>query len=283
MHAKAPASAGKVCTQVPSATWSVPHGIRLLSHHLVGLLYRKLVTSVEAIGAGEKSPAFSFCYNQPMYKDRLHSVLSPAEHTVFKKLNTPNKIQDYLDALPQNFSYSRGRVLRSPRRVIAEGKAYCFEGAVFAAASLAYHGGEPLIMDLRTIKGDVDHVVAPFKQNGLWGAISKTNYSVLKWRDPVYKSPRELAMSYFHEYFLDNGTKSFKDYSLPFNLKKFKLEDWLITKEPLEDLAVALDDAPHFPTAPLSILKKTRRASDTEIAASDTRDWKGEERVSHEV
>jgi hypothetical protein len=215
-----------------------------------------------------------------MYRDKIKSILSPAERAVFQKLSTPNKIQDYLDALPQNFSHSRGSILRSPRRIIKEGRAYCIEGAIFAAASLAYHGREPLIMDMRAIKGDVDHVIAPFKQNGLWGAISKTNYSVLKWRDPIYKSIRELAMSYFHEYFLDNGTKSFKDYSLPFNLKKFKPEDWVTTLEPLEDIAVMLDEAPHFPTAPASLLKKTRRASRAEIEASDVREWKGKRRVN---
>jgi hypothetical protein len=216
-----------------------------------------------------------------MYKDQVRALLSPAEHAVFKKLDTPNKIQDYLDALPQNFSHSRGRILRSPRRIIKEGKAYCFEGALFAAASLAYHGREPLLLDLRTVKGDVDHVVALFKENNLWGAISKTNYSVLKWRDPVYKSVRELAMSYFHEYFLDNGTKSFKDYSAPFNLKKFAPKSWVVEEEPLEWLAEALDDSRHFPTTSCALLKKTRRASHTEIAASDTREWKGEERVRH--
>lgn len=215
-----------------------------------------------------------------MYKNDLRALLSPAEHAVFQKLSTPNKIQDYLDALPQNFSHSRGQILRSPRRIIAEGKAYCIEGAIFAAASLAYHGREALIMDMQTIKGDVDHVVALFKENNLWGAMSKTNYSVLKWRDPVYRDVRELAMSYFHEYFLDNGTKSFKAYSAPFNLGKFKPETWVIAKEPLEWLAVALDDSPHFPTAPASLLKKTRRASNTEIDASDVREWKGNKKLN---
>ncbi len=98
-----------------------------------------------------------------MYKDDLRAVLSPAERAVFQKLNTPNKIQDYLDALPQNFSYSRGRILRSPRRVIREGRAYCIEGALLAAASLAFHGRDPLLLDLRTIKDDEDHVVTLFK------------------------------------------------------------------------------------------------------------------------
>ncbi|HEV8677404.1 MAG TPA: hypothetical protein VN701_01030, partial [Candidatus Paceibacterota bacterium] len=184
--------------------------------------------------------------------------------------------------LPQNFSHERGAVLRSPRRLLENPSAYCFEGAVLAAASLAYHGGEPLIMDLRAIEPDVDHVVAPFKQNGLWGAISKTNYPVLKWRDPVYKTIRELAMSYFHEYFLDNGRKSFKDYSLPFNLKKFRPEGWVIEREPLEWLAEALDDALHFPTAPRGLLlKKTRKASRIEIEASDMREWKGKRKINN--
>ncbi len=159
--------------------------------------------------------------------------------------------------------------------------AYCIEGAWFAAAALAYHGGEPLILDLRAIEPDVDHVVAPFKQNGMWGAISKTNFSVLKYRDPIYKTIRELVMSYFHEYFLDNGAKSFKDYSLPFNLKKFSPESWLVAEEPLEWLAVALDDAPHYPTLPPKLLKKLRRASYTEIEASDTREWRGNKRVEY--
>jgi hypothetical protein len=215
-----------------------------------------------------------------MYSDRIRSILSPAEHRIFKKLDTPNKIQNYLDALPQNFSYSRGMTLRSPRRILEKPSAYCFEGALFAAASLAYHGGEPLIMDLRAIDPDVDHVITPFRENGLWGAISKTNYSVLKWRDPVYKSIRELAMSYFHEYFLDNGTKSFKDYSLPFNLKKFSPDKWVTAVEPLEWLAVALDDSRHYPTVPTRIFKKLRRASKAEVEASDVREWRGNRRVN---
>jgi len=217
-----------------------------------------------------------------MYKDELRALLSPAEHKVFQKLNTPNKIQDYLDKLPQNFSHSTEHILRSPRRVIQEGKAYCIEGAIFAAAALSYHGREAYIMDMQAITGDVDHVVALFKDGKYWGAISKTNYSVLKWRDPVYKSVRELAMSYFHEYFLDNGTKSFKAYSAPFNLAKFAPERWVVVEEPLEWLAIALDNSRHFPTAPLPMLKnKTRRASNAELDASDVREWKGEERVRY--
>jgi hypothetical protein len=216
-----------------------------------------------------------------MYRDEIKSLLSPAERGVFEKLKTPNDIQNYLDALPQNFSHSRGATLRSPQRLMQKPSAYCFEGAVFAAASLAYHGREPWLMDLRAIEPDVDHVVALFRENGLWGAISKTNYPVLKWRDPIYKTPRELAMSYFHEYFLDSGKKSFKDYSLPFNLKKFKPESWVTSDEPLEWLAEALDDSKHVPTVPLRLLKKLRKASMVELEASDLREWSGVQKLDN--
>jgi hypothetical protein len=137
-----------------------------------------------------------------MYRNEIRALLSPDERAVFKKLSSPILIQDYLEALPQNFSKSAGETCRSPRRLLRDKKAYCFEGALFAAAALAYHGRKPLLLDLQTTNDDQDHVVALFRQDGLWGALSKTNNPVLRWRDPVYKSVRELAMSYFHEYFL---------------------------------------------------------------------------------
>src|SRR3989344_7563100 len=132
------------------------------------------------------------------YARRIRKVLTPPEILVFKKLRTPQKIQDYLDALPINFEDS-GETYRSPRRLLGAKEAHCLEGALFAAAVLAYHGQKPLLLDLRTTPRDEDHVVALFRQNGRWGAISKTNHAVLRYRDPVYKDVRELAMSYFHE------------------------------------------------------------------------------------
>ncbi len=215
------------------------------------------------------------------FQKKLHAVLSPAEHRLFKKLSTPERIQDYVDALPQNFSYSRGRTLRSPRRIFENPSAYCFEGAVLAAASLAYHGHEPLLLDLRAIEPDVDHVVALFKKGKYWGAISKTNYPVLKWRDPVYASVRELAMSYFHEYFLNNGKKSFKDYSKPFSLQKFDPATWVVSEEPLEWLALELDSSPHMPTVDRRLLTKLRPASGVEVQASDLREWKGKKKIPY--
>ena len=128
------------------------------------------------------------------YAREMRALLSPAEHGVFKKLSTPQKIQDYLDHLPINFELV-GETLYSPRRVLQENKAHCVEGALFAAAALCYHGQPPLLLDIQTTADDYDHVLALFKEEGRWGAISKTNHTILRWRDPVYKNPRELAMS----------------------------------------------------------------------------------------
>ncbi len=209
------------------------------------------------------------------YSEQISALLSPAERAVFRKLSTPTKIQNYLEALPQNFSTKSGETCRSPRRIIEEGKAYCFEAAVFAATALAFHGREPLIMDLRATKDDEDHVVTLFKEGNLWGAISKTNAAVLRWRDPVYKSVRELAMSYFHEYFLDtSGKKTLLSYSKPFNLKRYPLKKWLTTHESLDWMAADLDDSPHLPIAPKSVLKNVRKATPFERQIMSFEEWK---------
>jgi len=208
------------------------------------------------------------------YKEKLHTLLSPAERTIFKRLSTPQKIQDYLDALPANVLTSRQHTMMSPRRVVRDRKAHCLEGALFAAACLAYHGRPPLIMDLESTDNDYDHSVALFKEGGRWGAISKTNYPVLRWRDPVYVSPRELALSYFHEYFLDSGRKTLRRYSAPYNLQKFNLAKWLVAEKDVDWVADALGKAAHYPIAPVSAIKKLRHASKIEVEATKLREWR---------
>src|SRR3989338_505434 len=138
------------------------------------------------------------------YEERIRALLTPPEQKIFQKLSTPAKVQEWLEALPQNFEL-HGDTYMSPRSVLKEQKAHCMEGAVFAAAVFAYHGHQPLLMDLQTADPDEDHVIALFKENGRWGAVSKTNHSILRYRDAVYKTPRELALSYFHEYFLEEN------------------------------------------------------------------------------
>ena len=145
------------------------------------------------------------------------------------------------------------------------------EAAVLAAAILQFHGHPPLLMDLQSTNDDYDHVVALFKQNGYWGAISKTGQYVLRWRDPIYRNVRELAMSYFNEYFLPDKGKHFREktmltYSKPFNLNRYKVEDWFAAPE-LDWLANALDKFPHFPCYPKSQKKFLRKAYKIEIQA----------------
>lgn len=205
------------------------------------------------------------------YAAALASLLTPEERRVLAKLKTPGAVQDYLDELPINFE-PNGDTIYSPRRVMREGTAHCIEGALFAAAALAYHGRPPYLMDFQTAPYDDDHVIALFKENGRWGAISKTNHSILRWRDPVYKTVRELAMSYFHEYIVTDGEKTMRAFSKPFDLSRYGT-DWVIEEEDLVDLVVDLDDSPHFPVADKATMRKLRFAQSLERSALDLTEW----------
>ncbi len=147
------------------------------------------------------------------------------------------------------------------------------EGAMLAAAALWLHGRPPLIMDLKTTERDVDHVVALFKEGNRWGAISKTNHGVLRYRDPIYRDPREIAMSYFNEYFLDDGTKTMRSFSRPFDLSR-RNDAWLTTKEKLDDIAIALDDSPHVMIVGARAAARLRRADPVEIKAGKIVEWR---------
>jgi hypothetical protein len=208
----------------------------------------------------------------PTYRRRLHAVLSPAEHRLFARLDTPQKIQDFLDKLPVNFSLN-GDTAMSPRSVLNARMAHCSEGAIFAAAVLAYHGRPPLLMDIRALPSDQDHIIALFRERGLWGAISKTNHAVLRWRDAIYASPRELAMTYAHEYCLPGGKKSMLSFSKPFLLTRFAPKNWVTAPEDLDWLLVELDTSPHIPIAPRQAMRKRRRVSRVELLSQDVVEW----------
>lgn len=207
------------------------------------------------------------------YSDRLKAVLTPSEKKLFAKLSTPQRIQDYLDTLPINFELRKETYL-SPREVIHQKTAHCMEGALLAAAAIAYHGGKPYLLDLQTAADDDDHVIALFQKGGAWGAISKTNHAILRFRDAVYSSPRELVMSFFHEYFLEeNGKKMLRAYSAPFDLRQFAPEAWVTTSEDLGWLAGELDWSRHFPVAPKKALRNLRDASRIERRAIALTEW----------
>ncbi|HEV3410188.1 MAG TPA: hypothetical protein VG095_07830, partial [Chthoniobacterales bacterium] len=124
--------------------------------------------------------------------------LSRQHATTLARLRTPQKIQDFVSELPTNFE-PEGDTCLSVAEVLRQRRAHCIEGAFVAACALWMNGEPPLLMDFQATLDD-DHVIALFKRGGCWGAISKSNHIWLRWRDPVYRTPRELAMSYFHEY-----------------------------------------------------------------------------------
>jgi hypothetical protein len=157
------------------------------------------------------------------YRRRLHALLTAAEHRLFARLSTPQKVWTFLTGCRVNFSLN-GDTAMSPRRVLQTRTAHCSEGAILAAAVLGFHGKPAWLLDIRALPSDQDHIVTLFKERGLWGAISKTNHAILRWRDPIYASARELAMSYAHEYCLPGGKKSMLAYSKPFSLARYAQE-----------------------------------------------------------
>ncbi len=203
----------------------------------------------------------------------ISELLYPEEFAILKNLSTPEKIQNYLDTLPINFE-KKGETNMSPRRVLREQKAHCMEGAMLAALALMLQEEKPLVLDLKTIKGDDDHVIALYKRNSHRGAISKTNHATLRFRDPIYKTVRELAASYFHEYFLDsNGEKTLRSHSGPFNLSRYGTS-WITAEEDLWDIAQDLDTAPHYLLFPKENGKFIRKADSMERKAGKLTEWK---------
>ncbi len=197
--------------------------------------------------------------------------LTKGELKVLKKLNTPHRIQDFLDTLEFNLEED-GETYMSPRKVLQTRKAHCLEGALLAATALWINGEEPLILDLKA-PGDTDHVVTLYKKNGYWGAISKTNHAVLRHRDPIHKTIRELVASYFHEYFINQtGKKTLSSYTNPFNLKRLG-EDWVTAAEDLWDIPWELDQLKHLDIYPKENKRYIRKADHMEIRAGRLEEW----------
>ena len=162
--------------------------------------------------------------------------------TLFKGLDSPYHIQQFLDRL----DYDDRPGTRSPLWTAREGTANCFEGALFAAAALRALGHRPLLVDL-VGRNDDDHVIAVFKRRGHWGAVAKSNFAVLRYREPVYRTVRELAMSYFDVCFNTKRRKSLRSYSLPLSLARFDARHWVTTEEDIGYIGDALNAARHVP------------------------------------
>lgn len=151
------------------------------------------------------------------------------ERAVFRRLTTPEKIQRFLDELAYN-KEPGGATCYSPRLVLRKRLAHCMEGALFAAAALRELGYPPLLVDLEADRDD-DHVLAVFRRGVHWGALATSNYSGLRYREPVYRTLRELSMSYFEHYFNLKGEKTLRRYSRPVNLARFDRIGWMTSEE----------------------------------------------------
>jgi hypothetical protein len=154
--------------------------------------------------------------------------LTNKEYRKLRSLKDPYGIQRLLDAMP----YHLKDTAWSPRRVLAENTAHCYEGALFAAAALRVNGYPPLIMDLEA-DHDTDHVIAIYKVDGCWGAVAKSNYTGCRYREPIYRSLRELALSYFDVYFNLRGERSLRTFSKPVNMERFDRLNWMTTDKPV--------------------------------------------------
>ena len=170
--------------------------------------------------------------------------LSRGEFAVLRRLDSPERIQAFLYDLKQNFE-PEGDTCNSIRVVLRARRAHCIEGAMLAACALWVHGEPPLLLDLQAVH-DFDHVVALFRRRGRWGAISKTNGIALRWRDAVYASVRELAMSYFHEYYNKRDRKTLRTYSRPFDLRRMDPRIWATCEDGAWELIDALEATRHY-------------------------------------
>jgi hypothetical protein len=190
-------------------------------------------------------------------------MVTPASWTgpellILKQLKTPNAIQRYLD---HDIGYNlepRGDTCYSPRMVLRNKEAHCMEGALFAAAALRRIGYPALLVDLEAVR-DSDHVLAVYRRNGCWGALAKSNYAGLRGREPVYRTIRELAMSYFEHYFNAAGEKTLRNHSRPVNLARFDKIGWMTVEGDVWEIPYYLCEIPHTPLMTVAVTKQLSR------------------------
>ena len=188
---------------------------------------------------------------------------SPFELRKLRRLKTPLGIQRFLDEMP----YHLAGTAWSPGKVLLEQTAHCLEGATFAAAALRVLGFPPLIFDLEADQ-DTDHVIAVFKLRGHWGAIAKSNFAGCRYREPVYRTFRELALSYFNTYFNLRGERTLRRYSRPVNLARFDDQNWMTSEKEIWFIAEYLCDIPHQ--------RLLKRGLEKHLTRVDRRTWKSE-------
>ncbi len=170
------------------------------------------------------------------------SALSPAERTLVRSISSPVKIQHFLDSL----AYSTESSYRAPLTVLRDRVAHCYDGAVFAAAALAWNGESPLIVNLFPNSRDDEHLVALFRRNGCWGAVGQSNFVGLRYREPIHRTLRELMISYFEQYYNVAGEKTLRTYTRPLNLRKFDRVRWMTDAPGMDLIADHLESMPQI-------------------------------------
>ncbi|HUO59411.1 MAG TPA: transglutaminase domain-containing protein [Candidatus Acidoferrales bacterium] len=190
----------------------------------------------------------------PSVSTNGHFEFTASELRTLRALNTPVKIQKFLDALEYDYADTAG----SPRRVLRTRRGHCLEGALLAAAALRVNGHPALLMDLEAVRDD-DHVIALYREHGLWGGIAKSNYSGLRFRAPVHRTLRELAISYFDGYYNLCGERTLRAYSLPMNLARFDSRGWMTSEDDVWFIPEALAEARHYPLFPHKVAHRLPR------------------------
>ena len=208
----------------------------------------------------------------PARHDRAFG-LTAREIALLGPLDSPRKVQDFLERIPSNHCHDRDTCL-SPRMVLRERRAHCMEGAMLAALAFRLHGMPPLIVDLAAAAKDYDHVIAVFRRRGCWGAVSKTNHAVLRYREPVYRTLRELVMSFFHEYTTDDGKKTLRSYSRPVDLSRFDRHGWMTADEDVWEVPEYLCEVAHVPIVTRNQIASLRLADPIEREAGMMLQWK---------
>lgn len=168
--------------------------------------------------------------------------LSPRNLRVLRGLKTPMRIQHFIDAIP----YQYANTAWSPERVLQERKGHCLEGAMLAAAALRVNGHPPLLLDLEAVQDD-DHVVALYRERGLWGGIAKSNFAGLRFRAPVYRTLRELALSYFDHYYNLRGERTLRAFAGPVNLTRLDRQHWMTSQKNVWCVPELLIESKHYP------------------------------------
>jgi hypothetical protein len=172
--------------------------------------------------------------------------LTAGEFALLRRLDSPQKIQRFVNAISINHEIG-GETLLSVREVLRQRRAHCIEAAFVAASAMWIHGDPPLVMHMDCEPSDDPHVIALFRHAGAWGAVSKSNGAHLRYRDPIYRSLRELAMSYFHEYFNKHGRKTLRSYSIAFDMRRLDPELWVISAKACVEANARLAALRHYP------------------------------------